>query len=160
MTFCAICTDDIAGTHRLEPLGRNGARVAVCRDCATVPPAVRLGPERTYQVNERESAAYRDAKAPPTGNPRGLAPQLRQSHRERTPGMILVRVSHMVDGKPIDFRDADASLRGKPWFHERRYLGSDGKSYVYERPDPKVAAAARHVAVDPLAAIAKHRRSR
>jgi hypothetical protein len=36
---CAICTAEITGTPRREPMGRGGAMVAVCTPCATEPPS-------------------------------------------------------------------------------------------------------------------------
>jgi hypothetical protein len=38
-TFCAICTNDLGGSDRREPMGRDGAMVAVCTPCATEPPS-------------------------------------------------------------------------------------------------------------------------
>lgn len=32
-TWCAICTDYIVGHPQFEPLGRDGALVAVCQPC-------------------------------------------------------------------------------------------------------------------------------
>jgi hypothetical protein len=35
---CAICTDEIDGPPRIEPMGRDGAEVKICNTCATEPP--------------------------------------------------------------------------------------------------------------------------
>lgn len=35
--FCALCVEPVSGQERREPLGRDGAMVNVCVDCATRP---------------------------------------------------------------------------------------------------------------------------
>ncbi len=156
-SFCAICVDPIAGTPLREPLGKRGAMVNVCSDCSTLAAPVRLGPERGYPVPaERERIAQR---AP--ASPGRLVPVLLESHRVRTPGMILVRIPQRdATGKHLDFVEAQKTIAHELWYPHRRYLGTDGRSFMFERPDPKVAAASRRRDVDPTAAIAKHRRAR
>lgn len=51
MSFCAICTDDIVGEPRREPLGKNDALVDVCIDCATQTVRHVDGVERGYEPN-------------------------------------------------------------------------------------------------------------
>jgi hypothetical protein len=69
--------------------------------------------------------------------------------RERTPGWISVRVRW---GK-VDLKEVVRSLRDRPWFHELRYLGIQAPYYLFERPDPKIAAEQRKASVNPLASL-------
>jgi hypothetical protein len=44
VSFCAICTRDIVGEPRHEPLGRDGAVVVICGSCAGDAPLAASAP--------------------------------------------------------------------------------------------------------------------
>lgn len=153
MSFCAICTGE-AGPFVKRPLGKDNGLVSVCASCDEEAPRHITGPERGYEPYEsmtqeemsRKLSAFATYTARPTAS--------RDTARLRTPGFILVRVR---SGRGIDARAAAKSLSTQPWYPELRYLGTASGWYLFERPDPKVAAASRARSENPLAAIEIYR---
>ncbi len=156
--FCAICCADVSGQpERLEPLGKAGALVRVCDDCATEVPREARGPRyerHGYEIREGASqksiiAAGRRVLAA-VGAPNETK---RQSYvGAKTPGWIVVRVARKrPDQTTLDLREALETLRGRPWFAQLRILGTDLRWHLFERPDPKKLAAQRARSDNPLA---------
>src|ERR1043165_3987097 len=156
MSLCAICTADIIGEPRREPLGRNDAMVNVCDDCCTKPPRTRQGPERGYEVRDGMGQAEMKAKISAFAQAHdplyaSLPRAGLKTIKDKTPGWLIVRVARRDGmGKTRDYHDAVECLRSKPWFAEVRYLGSEDTQFLFERPDPAVAAESRGVSGNPL----------
>ena len=160
LSFCAICTSE-RGPFVSRPLGKNDALVAVCAECDEEPMHVRLGPERGYEIREGVSAATireRASRLIPNEGWKRMDFMFNGDRHDRTPGWILVRVP-IKDalGKPRDFRAILTTLRDKPWFRELRMLGNTRTHFLFERPDPKVAAAQRTRSVNPIVDLEKYR---
>ena len=164
--FCAICTDAIVlapgAIPRREPLGRGGALVLVCDGCA-IEPARERGPSALgYNTSETgQGAGWERIVA--AGN-RALAkmgkPQSSPLTRgrvtivnDRTPGWILIRVSC----RRRDFNEAVATFKHEPWFAEARYLGTIPGYFLFERPNPKIAAELRRPSQNPLIDLEQYR---
>jgi hypothetical protein len=157
--FCAICTDEIRGVPRREPLGKNGAMVNVCDGCALEMPVA------------RERRGGYEAPGLPTGNSGKLniaATHAMKRHgvksdalgsatmRDRTTGWLLVRVARRdTRGRSRDVHEAVLTLKHQPWYRELRFLGLSPSFICFERPDPK--ALTRVESVNPLAALEPYR---
>lgn len=160
-TFCAICTDDRLKLVQRH-IGPGDAPVWICTDCDAAPPRADDGPDRGYEAPEPGPAigqlkqafargANRVCRAAPTRGGMTLP-------RPMTPGFLLVCVPRYLDGRPIDAREARATLRGQPWFAELKVLGSVARFHLFERPDDRAAARARsEPPADPIAGLEQWR---
>jgi hypothetical protein len=148
VSFCAICTD-ATGPFVTRPIGRNDALVRICVSCDGDSPAADDGPDRGYEMRDGMSQHEMNRRLAATGaSPVRFANPV-ELLRNATPGWILVRVQRYDGlGKSRDRRDALASLAGKPWFAELRFLGGDPKYFLFERPGK-----APQPSANPLAAI-------
>lgn len=136
MPFCAICGDDSLPLTR-QRLGRGEPEVLVCSDC-DAPSETKTGPERGYPIPEGPrigSLSVAAAKAanrvagPLKRNPSGVFGE------QKRDGFAIVRVSRWLHGRPIDAREALATLRDRPWFSELRFKGSTVRYHLFDRPD-------------------------
>lgn len=160
MSWCAICTSE-RGPFERRPLGKGNALVLVCRECDEEPAKVRLGPERGYEEREAMSNAEIQARLHEyllEQDPMQADPEARKKilmMRERTPGWILMRARRR-DGM-LNHKDVKMAVKAwehHPWFPELRYLGYDNTFFLFERPDPAVAAEQRRTSHNPLASLA------
>jgi uncharacterized small protein (DUF1192 family) len=163
VSFCAICTDD-RGPFTRRPLGKDEALVDVCRDCDEEPAKIKHGPERGYE--EQEAMSVREMHARIRGLYNELDPitpeeRSRARHvtvRDRTPGWLIVRLSVRDGlGRARDIQTAIKTMKDRPYFAELHYLGASGGYFLFERPDPKVAADQRRSSENPLVALEKFR---
>jgi hypothetical protein len=158
VSFCAICTADIAGEPTREPLGKGGAMVAVCSSCADEQPVEKHGPKREYEENEGgdvrrlvDEASRRIFGEKRTNAARkiGLNPIAPQRY-----GWLVVRVPHRDrEGRPRDRRDAMCVAIvefGVPI----RFVTTTTGFFVFERPNPR---AAETKTINPLEAIEQFR---
>jgi len=120
----------------------------ICSECDGESATVINGPHRSYPVPERDngtgSTLDRFRAAADRVAPNKLPNTLYVGNSAR-PGFLIVRVPRIRARKPVDRRQALETLAGKPWFADVRYVGCDVRWYVFERPDDRLAAAARRM---------------
>ena len=160
VSFCADClSENVPLVPR--PLGRDGGNVLLCGACdpGDAKPARRKGKPvyRGYDIPDRDPGRgstldrFRhaaDRVAPST------TPRVRWSGGVTSPGFIPVCVLRRRGPHRGRAERARETLRGEPWFAELRYLGSDARFHVFERPDVALARRVRsETNVDPIAAL-------
>lgn len=154
--FCASCTEERAD------LTRRGL-VYLCPDCdpdVDTRTAVRLGPERGYDVPDRDPGRGRTVDRFRDAADR-VAPMLESGFRrwhgeEPTPGFVRIVVARQTSDGVLDREEARQTLSHEPWFAEVRHIGTNARHHVFERPDVQAAAAARRETdYDPIAALAR-----
>lgn len=128
--LCAICVDEIHDDPpRREPLGKGGALVFICDDCATEEPGTAPAPSAAMEASPM---------------------------RSRTQGWLLVRVARRdAHGVSRDVNDAYATLRDRPYAKELRLLGMSSHHVCFERPDP--SARGLRESVNPLAWLSQYK---
>lgn len=131
---CAICVGE-QGPFHMEPIGKNDAMVRVCEACATEP-ARAFSNDRGYEIREGMSVKEMARRIDAVGVP-GVFTTPVELVRSSSPGWIVVRVNRRtVTGKQRDHHDALLCLQGEPWATSLRYLGSDLRYFLFERPGP------------------------
>lgn len=152
--FCAICTSE-RGPFTREPLGKNGALVAVCRDCAEVSPVsnpeltaayeVNDGPKMGWEEVRRRVFAYDESVDPLFGRVRDIVP------RPKTPGYKIIRVPRRDSmGRSRDAREAFMTIYKQ--HGQIHFLGMDERYVLFETPDPKIVGESRARSENPLLA--------
>jgi hypothetical protein len=143
--FCAICVSDDGPLH-WEPLGKDGANVAVCESCACETPRA-YSSARGYEVNEN-GMSQAQMRSNILRTEREIGPQDEQyrrlnfgTARRKTRGWILVRLPVQRDGNHRDHHEAVLDIVNVEVRKQLRIVGTQGDGrgelwLLYERPDP------------------------
>ncbi len=112
----------------------------MCVECADDAPRAARVVERGYVVPDRDYAATirAIARVPEAG-----LRTPRYTGRAATPGFILERVFRFQQGRTLSRQDALDTLRDNSWFADLRYVGSDRRFHLFERPDEATSTRVR-----------------